>query len=303
MFSVNRSYDRSLVLKRFSESEILGRYKTNYGLSNITFEQVKHHVEVEARLTDELAHSTPENRVEAFARAYATLYQELPWLAGTGTHTGAEQWVSLMKAGASVYEVGSGAGYLIRYLAAHGFRCTGTDLSPDRQKAASAADENVTWAATDGVHLSRFAGGARFDYVISDMVVEHLHPDDTITHFREARELLKEGGCYLMRTAYAAEGPTDLSAVFGEPAPVFMHLHEFNYDEIDLIRRTCGYRSVKAVFELNRLSICTASAAYFRFCRLFDRFEAARQRVGPTRFRKVRRHLRLPQSVWVVFQR
>lgn len=305
MFTIQESRDRSALLSRFDRNEIIQRYKRNFGLPDIEFEQIAHHAELEGHLTDELLKSTPENRTAIFSRAYTRLYSELPWLVGTGTSSGAEQWASLMKPGSSVYEIGSGAGYVVRSLGARGFKCVGTDLSAERERVALAQDANVSWETTDGVHLSRFTAENQFDYVISDQVVEHLHPDEILTHFKEARKLLKPGGRYIMRTPYAPEGPADLSVVFGEAKPVFMHLHEFGYDEIEFIRRACGYKTAKAVLRSRKLSLCKASGAYFRYCVLFDRLEKAVQRLrGKSDYLMgLRRRMFCPRSVWVVLER
>ena len=316
MFHVQENRDRSSLLSRFNRDELVQRYKENFGLTNIKFEraeaddlhrqeQVARHAELEGRLTDELLESTPENRTDTFSKAYTKLYSELPWLVGTGTSSGAEHWASLMKPGSSVYEIGSGAGYVVRYLGQRGFRCVGTDLSAERERVALAQDANVSWATTDGVHLSRFSAEEQFDYVISDQVVEHLHPDEILTHFKEARKLLKVGGCYIMRTPYAPEGPADLSVVFGEAKPVFMHLHEFGYDEIEFIRKTCGYRKAKAVLRSRRLALCKASSAYFLYCVLFDKFEnfVQRSRGRSGYLMGLRRKMFCPRSVWVVLER
>src|SRR5208283_2545637 len=109
MFETPCVTNRSALFDRFSKEEIVERYRKNYRLSNdIGWEHVEQHTNLESQLTDELLSSTPESRVAIFEHAYFRLYNELPWLTGTGTHSGGEQWAALMRPGASVYEVGSG---------------------------------------------------------------------------------------------------------------------------------------------------------------------------------------------------
>ena len=142
-----------------------------------------------------------------------------------------------MTPGASVYEIGSGAGYLTRFLAERGFDCVQTDLSDDRLQQTSQISKNLKRATTDGVHLTQFAAAGFYDYVISNQVVEHLHPDDLEMHFSEAKKLLKPGGEYILATPYAPFGPKDLSRVFGWDRPVYMHLHEMWHSLTSLVCR------------------------------------------------------------------
>ena len=313
MFNVSGALDRSKLFSRFSRDELVTRYRQKYGLGNtITIEHVQKHAELEGMLTDKLLATTLDTRSETFEAAYSQLYSDLPWLAGTGTHNGGEQWCSLMKKiihkpDAKVYEIGSGAGYLVKYLGQQGYKCTGTDISSEREKASSSAtmeEKNVNWAVTDGVNLTKFAQKDNFDFIISDQVVEHLHPHDIITHFKEAKSLLKSGGCYIMRTPYSAEGPCDLSVVFGEDKPVFMHLHEFGYTEMTVIKQDCGYKNVKAVFRYSRFSICIASSFYFKYIRFIENLakKLSISSKAEQIFKKMRRFLLLPRGVWVCFE-
>ncbi len=306
MFTTHAALARNRLFDKFSNDQLVERYKRNYGLGEgITFENVQRHATLEGELTDELLASTPERRAETFSRAYSKLYIELPWLTGTGAHSGGAQWASLMRPGSSVYEIGSGAGYLINYLGRAGFNCMATDLSTEREQCAASDEPNVRWGSTDGVHLTRFIGHP-FDYILSDQVIEHLHPDDVMTHFREARQLLKPGGFYILRTPHALEGPADLSAVFGLASPVFMHLHEFDYDEMKHIASEAGYSEALAVFHYDKLSIYAQSKLYMKYCAIFDRlYKTVNRHINNRRAitKIIRRALLLTSDVWVILVR
>ena len=169
-------------------------------------EHVRKHASLEAVLTDELLITSADERPKAFRESYSRLYQECSWLVGVGTDSGVENWVRILKKGARIFEIGSGAGYLIRELAKRDFNCTGTELSDERRACAQEEKPNLRWVTTDGVHLTRYEVKESYDYVLSDQVVEHLHPEDIETHFSEVRVLLKPGGSYIVRTPHRSAG-------------------------------------------------------------------------------------------------
>ena len=90
----------------------------------------------------------------------------------------------------------------------------------------------LRWTVSDGVHLERFEAPESYDAVISDQVIEHLHPDDLVAHFAGVHAILKPGGRYALATPHAFEGPFDVSRVFGSERPQGMHLKEYTYREL-----------------------------------------------------------------------
>jgi SAM-dependent methyltransferase len=160
---------------------------------------------------------------------------------------------------------------------------------------------------TDGVHLDRFADGAPYDVVVSDQVVEHLHPDDIVEHFRSAREILRDGGRYIVRTPQRLTGPHDLSPIFGFQETVGMHLREYTNTELRTIMRDAGFMKVSAVCRLPdrppRLRGGTwASSAQLRYLLVV---ESVLARLGRDRARRVAAALRGPlqPGVWLTATR
>jgi len=292
--------DRTGLFELSSEGDILRRYRAMFGLGEeIGVAQIRRHADLEGRLTDELLASGEDGRAETFFAAYSKLYSELPWLAGTGTHSGAEFWARLLRPGSSVYEIGSGAGYLINFLAARGHACFSAELAPAREAAARTGDNGVTFVATDGVRLSHFAEENAFDYVLSDQVVEHLHPDDIQTHFDEARKILKPGGEYIVRVPYAPLGPCDLSRVFGLDKAVFMHLHEMRWNEIANVAHRAGFADIKAIFTLYRFGVATRSATYLAYMTALDRILTGGNAAVAALIKRNRKFLLLRDNIWV----
>jgi 2-polyprenyl-3-methyl-5-hydroxy-6-metoxy-1,4-benzoquinol methylase len=233
-----------------SDDELLRRYRANYGIPTnveLTADDVRHHLALEQTLTAELRASTPDTRWDTFESCYNRLYSSLPWLTGTGGRVDDARWAAVIGPPPKrIYEVGSGAGGLARALAAAGYEVEATDVSRVR-RGVSRETEAVTWGVTDGVHLGRFAEPGGYDAVLSDQVIEHLHPDDLDRHLEGCLALLRPGGTYVFRTPHSYTGPHDISVVFGLVAPVGMHLREYTARELRDRLRASGFEKVTAV--------------------------------------------------------
>ena len=247
--------------------ELVERYKKNYHISpeaEITEEMVLSHWELEKRLTGEILESSRENRWEVTDRCYTELYSRLDWLNKYCNTTDClpeekkfHRWSSLLgKAPLSVYEIGSGKGELISFLAKSGHRCKGTEITRERGKKYTLEGSNLSWGTSDGVHLEGFEEANSFDVVISSHVVEHLHPDDLGEHLANVRGILKEGGHYLLTTPHGYIGPGDISAVFKRERTMGMHLKEYTFREMREALKRAGFRKVSAVWSLIPQGIC-----------------------------------------------
>ncbi|HYF94928.1 MAG TPA: class I SAM-dependent methyltransferase [Symbiobacteriaceae bacterium] len=240
-------------------NELVGRYIANYGIANgteVTQEMVLRHWELERRLTRELLESNADNRWEVFERCYTNLYEEINWVNQPRTNgvvsTRYQDWADAIGLPQKrIYEVGSGRGELITYLAKLGHRCLATEVTRERgKKWAKDQLSNLEWGVTDGVHLERFAAESHFDVVISDQVIEHLHPDDIVDHFQGAFHILKPGGRYIFSTPHASVGPCDISGIMGYDTPMGMHLKEYTYKELCSAAQSAGFSKLMAVFRV-----------------------------------------------------
>lgn len=234
-----------------SEREVVDSYLCNFGLdrsSGVGITQVVHHLNLESTIVGELLDSDADNRWEVFEKEYTKLYASLPWLVGSGqAGQHSRQWMRLVGAASpTIYEVGSGAGAAAEGLAALGCQVVATELTRERGERERVVP-GVEWESTDGVNLERFAGGRMFDAVITDQVVEHLHPDDLDDHLRSAHSVLKSSGRYILRTPNVALGPSDISRVFGFAKSIGLHLREYSYTEMCELARGAGFSRVKAV--------------------------------------------------------
>lgn len=241
--------------------ELITRYKRNYAIPDeapVTEEMILGHWELEKRLTRELMASRPEERWEVFDRCYSELYGTLDWLSRltqTDDEAGStwrnQVWASLIgRPPQRIYEVGSGKARLITWLAGQGYTCRATEVTRERGQVYAQTDPNLSWGTSDGIHLDRFEEPGSYEVIISDNVIEHLHPDDVVEHFRGALKLLAPGGRYIFCTPHKCAGPSDISSVFGRGRPEGMHLREYTAGELAETCRRAGFCKAQAALVL-----------------------------------------------------
>lgn len=255
-------------------ADLVSRYAANYGLTlTVTEEMVAAHWALEQQLRNDILGSSPGSRARVAEQAYRTLYERCPWIniSTELTPEAQAQWrIVVGQVPARVYEIGSGHGSLISYLASTGHDCVGTEITSERGKRWAGTAHNLSWAATDGVHLDRFERDSDYDVVISNQVVEHLHPDDLPEHFQTAFKILRPGGRYFFTTPHRYSGPADVSRVFRERSPMGLHLREYTYRELVDLAESAGFvvggivtgtgevssRSLERMLRLERVLAC-----------------------------------------------
>ena len=241
--------------------ELINRYKKNYNIptdADITEEMILKHWELEKRLTRELLECSPENRWGIFERCYSTLYGELWWLnrfinAGSALPPSQryKNWVCLIgQPPKKIYEIGSGKGDMITYLARCGFKCRATEITRERGQKHAFEHPNLSWGISDGVHLERFEDLNSYDVVVSDQVIEHLHPDDLYEHFKGVLSILSSRGRYIFVTPHRYMGPSDVSRVFKCDKPMGMHLKEYTYQGLKELLKRAGFKDIQAVLAI-----------------------------------------------------
>ncbi|AUH45056.1 class I SAM-dependent methyltransferase [Streptomyces sp. CMB-StM0423] len=129
--------------------------------------------------------------------------------------------------GAPVADLGCGPGHVTGWLAAHGARAVGIDLSPGM--VALARREHPAAEFREGDLLRLPAGDGEFGAAVALYSVIHLEPDELAPAFAEARRVLRPGGRLLVSFHVGTEvrhlddwwgHPVDVDFRFLEPAAV-----------------------------------------------------------------------------------
>lgn len=289
-----------LAMKSFSgidKSTIVSRYRSNYKIRaeiSITYEMVLFHWNLERELTKRILESAQDERWFVTEKCYTQLYESIPWVqevepapAGSLEQRYALWSKLLCPAPKRIYEIGSGQGELIRYLASIGHFCKGTEITCERGEKWTPTHQHLQWGNTDGVHLSDFETEETYDCVISDQVVEHIHPDDIQTHFHHAYRILKQGGCYIFATPHRYFGPADISRIFDSEIAQGMHLREYTFCELYKIMRKAGF-----------FRVYLPGRPLFKMCSLERLFDLASCRKKQRN--KILENLRFPHRIFMI---
>jgi SAM-dependent methyltransferase len=145
-----------------------------------------------------------------------------------------------------VAEVGSGRCELAFALAAVCRSMHGIDVV---DMSSQAAPPNFRLLLTDGTRMP--LPDQSVEVVISNQMMEHLHPDDATEQLHEIFRILQPGGRYICMTPNRLHGPHDSSAYFDDlPCPVEngtyvangLHLKEYTNVELSQLFRAAGFR-------------------------------------------------------------
>jgi len=173
--------------------------------------------------------------------------------------------VHLVGRGRDVLEVGCGEGWLSITLAVRNRSVTGIDISDQcielcRRNQDTAQVGNVSFFRQNGVAL-KFPD-ATFDCAISTEFIEHLHPDDVLTHLVEVRRVLRPGGRYIVVTPNGYR--------HGAEAEGTLHLHVYTYDELARLFFRAGFKRVLS--PLLKTNVLVSVHHKVRLERLFYRY-------------------------------
>ncbi len=88
----------------------------------------------------------------------------------------------------------------------------------------------------------------KIDIAYSNDLIEHLHPEDAIIHFKEIFRIIKTGGKYLFWTPGSKNGPYDCTSWFYPKGVGFKsragHIKEYTFEEIISILRNVGFSNI-----------------------------------------------------------
>ena len=217
-----------------------------------SLEQMRVHYECEKTLARQLREAPASQRATTYQRVYSELFATLSHHPQKVGYFGDTDYVDrqfnllkrLVSADSIFVEVGAGDARLSIRMAERCKMVYAVDVT-DGLFDATSAPTNFQFLMTDGIRLSIEANGV--DFVYSNQLMEHLHPDDARAQLAEIHRILKPGGRYFCITPNAVTGPHDVSKYFDDVATGF-HLKEYNSTELSAAMRTVGFRRVSTFF-------------------------------------------------------
>jgi SAM-dependent methyltransferase len=140
-----------------------------------------------------------------------------------------------------------------------------------------AAASNFQFIKTAGIVVP--LPDASVDFVYSNQVMEHLHPDDAVEQVREIFRILKPGGRYLCRTPNRTSGPHDVSRYFDVVA-AGTHMKEYSCRDLSGVFANAGFTGIRVIIAPRALALAEippalAFAIEDLFARVPRRFHTA----------------------------
>ncbi len=133
------------------------------------------------------------------------------WFSDHNTDTwwveGTDKLASLLPAGASVLDIGCGAGHKSKYLAEKGLKVTGGDFSEEMIEIAKKEVPEVTFQVLDLYNLGGFA--EKFDCVFAQAVLLHIPKKDVVGIFQNIVDLLNDNGLFYVAVKEIWPGKPD----------------------------------------------------------------------------------------------
>jgi len=211
-------------------------------------ERLRHHYEVEKRIADRLRSSNRSERIHIMGNMYDELLLEVPDHPRFASYQDTQRYqttitrqMSLLKGllhkDITFAEFGPGGCGLSFRVCSKVAQVYAVDIS-NQIKTDVEPPDNFTFITYNGYDLD--LPDNSIDIVFSDQMIEHLHPDDTLDHFRLVYRLLKPGGEYVLCTPPKLYGPCDISRYFSDVAQGF-HLREWTFRELADLVKSIGF--------------------------------------------------------------
>jgi len=255
---------------------------------NRSYEQIKNHYVVEKEIAGKLRHSNRNERTKIYHKMYEELFKRVPDhprlirqrsdKASVASNNNKLALLSRFLCEDSiVVEFGPGGCRFAYRIASHVKKIYGVDIS-DQRKLDISEPGNFELIIYDGYDLDEIETNS-VDLVFSDQFIEHIHPEDTILHFRLVKRVLKPQGRYLFRTPSAVTGPHDISKYFSD-TPQGFHLREWTYRDIkEEIFSSLGFSELVTYWNAKRILKQLPFLYFASFESLFDHLPKSISRI------------------------
>jgi len=230
-------------------------------------ERIREHYLLEKELAERLKKAGPQERPRLYSAVYDELFRRLPdhpLLAQKADPQAAQAAVSerlallrpYLHAASTFLEIGPGDCSLARAVAAQVRKVYAVEASQEisrvpsdsapaensRHSEAAAMPENLQLIVSGSGNVPGADGSV--DVAYSDQLLEHLHPDDALTHLQNIYQALAPSGIYICITPNRLSGPHDISRDFDDVA-TGLHLKEYTAAELAGFFRAAGFARMK----------------------------------------------------------
>lgn len=220
-------------------------------------EKVREHYEIEKEIAQRLLNSTPDERSTLYTWAYDELFQNVPHHPLLSDVPQAErrkyvakevQKLSPFVNDQTVYlEIGPGDCLVALEMAKQAKKVYAIDVTNEITKSLN-APENFELIISNGTSIP--VSPEEVDFVYSDQLMEHLHPEDSLKQLRSIYKALKPGGKYFCITPNRLSGPHDISRNF-DPVATGLHLKEYTVTELSEMFKETGFTTTKVYLQFS----------------------------------------------------
>lgn len=201
-----------------------------------TPEQLFAHYQIEKGLAAQLKNGDQSTRFRFYPEVYQKLFSSIEdhpqRREGSRDDRKMNLQISLLRKlvpkGVRFGELGAGDCKLSLSMCDHCSVVTAIDVT-DALLPSGEKPSNFRFVKIDGLHFP--FGDNSFDFMFSDQLMEHLHPDDAASQLSEISRVLAPGGGYYCITPSSVTGPHDISMFFDDIASG-LHLKEYSYREL-----------------------------------------------------------------------
>jgi SAM-dependent methyltransferase len=231
--------------------------QSEFDMSDQTYSRLHDQCVFETRIATILRAASRTERTKLYSELYDAYAEAFPESVPGATDKAdrnidfelafAKRFVS---ADAVVAEVGPGRCAFAISLARYCNRVYGVDVVDQSPRGSLPA--NFELVLTDGIHIP--LPDQSVDVVVSNQMIEHLHPEDAADQVKDSLRVLRTGGCYLCITPNRLNGPHDTSARFDDlSCPIVdgsyvangLHLKEYTNSELSQLFLEAGFRTCR----------------------------------------------------------
>ncbi len=214
-----------------------------------TQEAILYHYELEKRLASQLLSANKQERKVLYTELYEELLQSVPYLTAPSDSAykqkQAERQVQniqpFLSKQTSFLELGPGDCSVSLRVARLVKQVYAVDVSPTITQNQKTPD-NFHLIISDGTNIP--VPPHSIDFVYSNQLMEHLHPDDAYEQMQNVLSALVPNGIYLCMTPSRLNGPHDVSKYFDDVATGF-HLKEYTITDLNRLFKEVGFSKVK----------------------------------------------------------